>query len=571
MGNLHKKVFLGLFSMFLLNSTSANKPKIVLNQLGFYPGNTKYAVSLSCKEKSNINDKFEIVRSDGKVVMEGSLSKAKYFKDSDENAGLIDFSNLTEEGKYYIKVGNLKSHSFIISDKVWDELSDALLKSYYYQRCSYLLSPSYAGKWSRAEGHDDTVCYVHPSANSDKKIISSPGGWYDAGDYGKYVVNSGITLATLLYVAEYYPQLYPDKSLNIPESGNNVSDLIDEIKFELDWLFTMQDSDGGVFFKLTTKYFCGMVMPDKDNLPRYIIGKTTSSALNFSAVMAAAYRVFKNIDSEYADKCLKSSINAWKWSRKNPVLVFRNPSDISTGEYGDGNLNDEFVWAASELYISTKEKEYSSYLDNNLFNMRVWKNADVSSLPSWANVELLSVISLSKSRENNKYKSECKDLIFKISEIISEQISNSPLRIPDVGYGWGSNSVFANAGWILLVAASLDDNNQKYLNLATDIADYLLGKNPVGISFITGFGTKYVINPHHRPSAADGVEEPIPGFIVGGPNPHHNDKEHVRYHFSLPALSYEDVVESFASNEVAINWNAPAVLLFSVLKSYICK
>lgn len=359
MGNLHKKVFLGLFSMFLLNSTSANKPKIVLNQLGFYPGNTKYAVSLSCKEKSNINDKFEIVRSDGKVVMEGSLSKAKYFKDSDENAGLIDFSNLTEEGKYYIKVGNLKSHSFIISDKVWDELSDALLKSYYYQRCSYLLSPSYAGKWSRAEGHDDTVCYVHPSANSDKKIISSPGGWYDAGDYGKYVVNSGITLATLLYVAEYYPQLYPDKSLNIPESGNNVSDLIDEIKFELDWLFTMQDSDGGVFFKLTTKYFCGMVMPDKDNLPRYIIGKTTSSALNFSAVMAAAYRVFKNIDSEYADKCLKSSINAWKWSRKNPVLVFRNPSDISTGEYGDGNLNDEFVWAASELYISTKEKEYS--------------------------------------------------------------------------------------------------------------------------------------------------------------------------------------------------------------------
>lgn len=571
MGILHKKIFVGIFSMFVLNSTSADEPRIVLNQLGFYPGTTKYAVSLSSKEKSGINDKFEIVRSDGKVVMKGSLTKAKYFKDSDENAGLIDFSSLTEEGKYYIKVGNLKSHSFIISDKVWDELSDALLKSYYYQRCSYSLSPAYAGKWSRNKGHDDTVCHVHPSANSDKKTISSPGGWYDAGDYGKYVVNSGVTLATLLYVAEHYPQLYPDMSLNIPESGNKVSDLIDEIKFELDWLFTMQDSDGGVFFKLTSKYFCGMVMPEKDNLPRYVIGKTTSSALNFSAVMATAYRVFKNIDSEYAEKCLKSSINAWKWSRNNPVSVFKNPADISTGEYGDGNLDDEFVWAASELYLSTKGKEYSSYLDNNLFKLRVWKNTDVSSLPNWANVELLSVISLSKSVGDNKYKSKCKGLIFKMSDEISNQISNSPLRIPEVGHGWGSNSVFANAGWILLVAASLDDDNQKYLNSATDIADYLLGKNPIGISFITGFGTKYAMNPHHRPSAADGVEEPIPGFIVGGPNPHHNDKEHVKYHSNLPALSYEDVVESFASNEVAINWNAPAVLLFSVLKSHIYK
>lgn len=569
MGNLHKKIFVGLFSMFVLNSLSANEPKIVINQLGFHPGTSKYAISLNSNDKADINEKFEIIRSDGEVVMKGNLAKAKYFKDSDENAGLIDFSSLTEKGKYYIKVGNLKSHTFSISDKVWDELSVALIKSYYYQRCSYSLIPAYAGKWSRAKGHNDDICYIHPSANSEKKIISSPGGWYDAGDYGKYVVNSGVTLATLLYVAEHYPQLYPDMSLNIPESGNGVSDLLDEIKFELDWLLTMQDSDGGVFFKLTSKSFCGMVMPEKDDLPRYVIGKTTSSALNFSAVMAAAYRVFKNIDSEYAGKCLKSSINAWKWSRNNPVSVFRNPSDISTGEYGDGNLNDEFVWAATELYLSTKGKEYLSYLDNNLFNMRIWKNIDVSSLPSWSNVELLSVISLSKSEEDNKYKSECKSLIFRISEKIADQIDNNPLRIPDVSYGWGSNSVFANAGWILLVAASLDDNNSKYVNYATDIADYLLGKNPIGISFITGFGSDYAMNPHHRPSEADGVEEPIPGFIVGGPNPHHNDKEYVKYHSSLPALSYEDVVESYASNEVAINWNAPAVLLFSVLKYHL--
>lgn len=539
---------------------AANAQNIMVNQVGFYPDAPKYALT-----DNIIETDFRIIdEKSGKTVLKGKAGETILHDGTQSIMRYLDFSKLKKEGKYHIVMGENHSHTFLISNKVWKETANALMKSYYYQRCSAELKPEHADKWVRAAGHPDTKCIVHPSAKTDKSFISAPGGWYDAGDYGKYVVNAGVTTATLLYLAEYYPNIFPDGSLNIPESGNGISDLLDEIRYELEWLSKMQDTDGGVFFKLTSKNFCKAIMPEEDKMKRFVIGKTSASALNFAAVMAIAARVYESTDKDFAEKCLVQAENAWKWANDNDITIFTNSEDIKTGEYGDKRLTDEFVWAASELYISTQKKDYKDFISNNIDKLNIWNNKNRTFTPGWANTDMLAVISLASSNKGKPFNSRCKENIFNSALKITEEIKKNAGRIPNMKYNWGSNSELANKAWILLVAARTA-GEKDYINYASEIADYFLGKNPLGKSFITGMGNNRVMNPHHRISTADSIEEPVPGLLAGGPNAQMNDKNFVKYDSHLPAMAYMDVEPSYASNEVAINWNAPATVIFAIL------
>ena len=326
----------------------------------------------------------EFLDESGDVVFTATPMSSSSWGPSGQNVQRVDFSGLDVPGIYSVKVGGAILRTDLkIADNTYEDLVKASLKFFYYQRASMALEEKYAGQWKRSAGHEDNQVHLHSSTGASG-IISSSKGWYDAGDYGKYIVNSGISTYTLLSLYEHFPAYFDQLEWNIPNEGN-LPDLLEEIKYNLDWMLTMQVGDGGVYHKLTTLNFSGFVMPEEDNAIRYAIGKGTAATLDFAAVMATAARVYKKFDAGYAEKCLKAAKSAYAWGLANPSVRFSNPTDVKTGEYGDGSFNDEKQFAASELFITTGDEQYKL---SGAFN----------SLPSWANVSGLATLWKGDSR-----------------------------------------------------------------------------------------------------------------------------------------------------------------------------
>jgi endoglucanase len=526
---------------------------IRFNQVGYYPDAIKEFVVADYEASS-----FIILNEQGKTVYEGSLINKGRWDASGEHVLQGDFSGLTQAGSYTIQLDKgITSAPFKIAPGIYGAALDAAIKSFYFQRASMAIDEQYGGVYQRAAGHPDNHCIYHPSSGFNEGTLNSPGGWYDAGDYGKYVVNAALSAGQMLNLLELFPNAIPDKQLNIPESGNGISDLLDEIRYELDWLATMQDSDGGLFHKLTALNFSDFIMPAAYDLDRYIIGKGTAASLNFAAVMTQASRIYEATDPEFSANALISAERAWVWATKNNDIPFRNPPDVSTGEYGDDQFGDDFYWAAAELYISTgKEvyleaiKKYDQPYEHQITN-------------SWKffirNMGFHSLLS------NGQLKEELKAKHLALSDEILLKMGSIPYGISLDHFEWGSNSDVLNQALILCIAHHLS-GEQKYLDGAIRNADYIFGKNATGYCFLTGFGSKQVMNPHHRPSGADNIDEPVPGFILGGPNMNKQDRSTVKYTSDFPARSYQDVQASYASNEVCLNWNAPAVFVLGYLQ-----
>lgn len=344
-----------------LTGTDTSCDTIRLNQLGYYPGAVKEFVVADLETEG-----FTVLDEENRPVFAGDLRNAGTWEQSGEEIHTGDFSLLDKPGTYTIRLDNgLASVPFQIRNDLYDEALKASVKSFYFQRASMPIEEEYGGIYQRAGGHYDLGCPYHPSTGKSGGTLDSPGGWYDAGDYGKYVVNAAISAGQMMNLLEIYPEAIGDGTLNIPESGNGLSDLLDEIRYELDWVLTMQDTDGGVFHKLTALNFSAFIMPHEYDLERWIIGKGTFSTLSFAAVMAQASRVFKESDPDWSSAILEAAEEAWKWALAHDDVVFRNPEDVHTGEYGDSEFSDDFFWAAAELFLSTGKSVYETYLREN--------------------------------------------------------------------------------------------------------------------------------------------------------------------------------------------------------------
>jgi endoglucanase len=553
--------------------------QIKVNQVGYYPNGSKIAVITGKVGR----DAFYIVTADGKdTVFQGSIAdqemKSAY---SSTLTRIVDFTPFKKNGDFILRIRGIRqSFPFRISNEVYDSLGKGVLKGFYYQRCSMPLEEKYAGKWKRPAGHADNVVLIHPSAVTDDRpagtVIASPGGWYDAGDYNKYIVNSGITMYTLLAAYEDFSGYFDSLKTNIPESDDKVPDILNEVIYNLRWMLTMQDpNDGGVYHKCTNADFDGMVMPGVTNAPRYVVQKSTAATLDFAAVMAQATRVLRKMKTQLPrleDSCSRASAAAWHWALKHPAVEYDQARlnkeykpDINTGAYGDQDLNDEWMWAATEMFVTSKNRMYYEVMEQNI--------NDSVSLPSWSNVRMLAYYTMLRYQNDlPKYASDmaklmtqrllaiADDLMAHVSSNAFETVMGQSKR----DFIWGSNAVAANQG-ILLINAYFFSGNKKYITGALNNLDYLLGRNATGYCFVTGFGTKSPMHPHHRPSVADGIDEPVPGLLVGGPNPGRQDKCHYRY--TDPETSYSDSDCAYASNEIAINWNAAMAYLVNAIEA----
>jgi endoglucanase len=364
-----------------------------------------------------------------------------------------------------------------------------------------------------------------------------------------------------------FPTEFGADDIGIPESGNGVPDILDEARYEIAWFLTMQRGDGGFWFKITHEQFEGFVMPQSDTSPlRYIYGPSSTATGDAVAVLAKAARLFSTFDAAFSRTCLDAANSGWQYLLAHPVIVpsggFRNPPGTGTGEYGDGNDSDERLWAAAELFETTGDAAYngyftSSYTSGSLFGGAMW----------WGDVRPLALLTYLNSAQPAASASIKTSLAQALHVYCNGQVTkrngsgyHSVLYPGD--YVWGSNSGALNAAVLLLAGAS-KFHDTTFAQVAADQLHYVLGVNGLSRSFVTGLGENPPRQPHHRPSASDGVTDPVPGLLAGGPNQSRQDVvlQALFTSSTPPGLCYADSLPSYASNEIAINWNAPLVFV----------
>ena len=562
--------------MALVAHCFATEPSIAMNQVGFYPASPKIAVVIN----SPASAYFYILDQHKKdTVYSGKLQPPVQSSYSSTITRIADFSDFKQSGTFTIVVKDIPpSPVFTIGKHVLHNVSVASLKGFYYQRSNMALDEKYAGQWKRPAGHPDTNVLIHASAAGKNRpegyIIASPGGWYDAGDYNKYIVNSGITMGTLFAAYEDFPTYYKALASNIPETGNKVPDILNEAVYNIRWMLTMQDAnDGGVYHKCTNAVFDGVVMPGVTKAPRYVVQKSTAASLDFAAVMAQAARIYKKFKAAFpglSDSCIQAAQSAWQWSVNNPAIVYDQDEmnrhfspAVTTGAYGDKILQDEWFWAAAELSITTGDIQF-------IQNKNV-ETALPMNIPTWSKVNMMGVYSILKNKNFfKKSKLDVQQIQDDFIAYASTLVNGGNTAFKTVmgqsprDFIWGSNAVAMNQS-MLLIKAFRVTNDKKYLNAGMSNLDYILGRNATGYCFLTGTGTTYPIHIHHRPSQADGITEPIPGLLAGGPNPGRQDK--CKYPFTETETSYVDEDCAYACNEITINWNAPLVYVSAALES----
>jgi endoglucanase len=489
----------------------------------------------------------------------------------------------------------------VVAPGIYGRLPLDALNYFYQNRAGVPIEARFAGgaAWARPAGHLNERATCVSGKDSKGNVwpgcpytLDVSGGWYDAGDHGKYIVNGGVTLWTLLN--QYERQLamgkratFADGRARLPEAGNGVNDLLDEARFEVEFFLKMQvpdgtrmrlpvgvkrtaenmaftdvDVSGMVHHKVASERWTGVpTAPHQDQLKRQLFPPSTAATLNFAATMAQCARIWRTIDSTLSARCRTASEKAWRAARRNPE-IWAIADFTGSGPYGDTNLSDEFYWAAAELFATTGEEGYLAGLRQS----QHFGDPNAAE-PSWPGVAALGTITLAtvptKLAEGDRQKLRASliaaaDRFLGDTEKQGYAIPYAPQTWP-----WGSTSSVLNRAMVLALAHDFT-GQQKYRVGVTDAMDFILGRNPLDISFVAGYGTRAMRNPHHRfwANMLD-AKLPIapPGALSGGPN-NGSMTDPVALQLKgkcAPMKCWADDTRSYALNEVAINWNAPLV------------
>ena len=559
--------------------------KLYINQLGYLPESRKTAILAEASQKGETPltqpPRLQLTNVLGECILEKCADFFGYDESSGDYVWQMDFSEVTEGGMYTLTCGNLSSYPFVIGTDLYDNLNVLLCKALYFQRCGIPMEPKYAGLFTRP------VCHRQPSvlwddykkflsgeiAQEDMETFDIKGGWHDAGDFGRYSTAAACALGHILYAYRFFPKAF-QKNLNIPESGNGIPDILNECRYELDWLLQMQTEDGGVYHKQTTRNHADFIMPDRDTDPLILFPVSSMAVADFSAVMALASRTYSAFDPDFSDTALTAAKKSWKWLEQHPDYTgFKNPEGSNTGEYGDGSDTDERLWAAAELYRTTGETFYLDkarelYTDFPTDINFGW--ADMEGFAGWA---LLEDILLGKDRFTTKIPSyilSCRRAFVAAADRLLSTIHQSGygVSLTKNDFVWGSNMVVLNNA-MLLGTVHLLTGERQYLDGSVRQMDYILGVNAVDYSYITGVGAHAFEHPHNRITEADGIDDTIPGYVSGGPNGTPCDDVAIQ---EIPAGTppmkcFVDRFECYSLNEITIYWNSPAIFTAAFLDS----
>ena len=606
-----------VLGLYARTAPEAEPPSpIRLNQLGFLPDGPKRALLPSDSAAPlhwELNDRWGVARARGETVVIGDDAA------SGEHLHLIDFSAWREPGdNFRLVVGAARSRAFRIAPDLYARLPHDALNYFYQSRASLPIEARFAGgsRWARPAGHapDRATCISGPDERGDRwapcaYTLDVSKGWYDAGDQGKYVVNGGIALWTLLDLYELGQArgrpFFPDGSAALPEAGNHVSDLLDEARWELEFMLAMQvpqgthmnlpvgpfrpnqpppfrdvDVSGMAHHKVADQHWTPLPTPPQlDRETRYLHPPTTAATLNLAAVAAQCARIWRAIDPAFAARCLDAARRAYAAAKRNPELFHLGMFDGSGG-YFDADVSDESFWAAAELYATTGD---AGYADDLRASPHV---SDALLEPAWPRTAPLGAITLALvpnhlSREETA--AQRARIVAAADRFLAEEAGEG-YRIPYAAacrapgalfpgaaapagghcYPWGSNSTLLNRAMLLALAADFT-GDPKYRGGVIDVMDYLLGRNPLDQSYVSGWGARPMVNPHHRfwaHSLDPSLPPPPPGVISGGPNNTSLTRDPVG-----PALQghcaamtcWRDDIRAFSMNEIATNWNAPLV------------
>jgi len=511
---------------------------IRLNTVGYLPESTKRAsVRTTAKE-------FSVVRlADQQVTLNGEIGEMVHNVDTEEDLSMIDFSPLNSPGLYCIRVKGLPdSPPFRVASDVYREPFFLVTRAMYLWRCGVAVT----GEWNGRRYHHE-ACHTEDAwtdfVAGKHEQVTSLGGWHDAGDYNKYVVNAGITVGSLLRAWQDFGNTIGKVSLKLPESDGHLPDFLAEIKCETDWLLTMQAPDGSVYVKVSTQGFGGFILPEKEKTPRYFCPWGSAATADFVAMLAQAARAFQPYNPGYAERCLTAAKKSYAFLTAHPEDHAPDQSHFKTGAYPTTDPDDR-LWAAAEIWETTGDEAALGDLESRILKLNTKFQEDFD----WSQVKNLGLLTYLFSKREGRKAEFVRDIrlnLLAVSDtIVGKARAHGYARPLFTKYYWGGNGGVARQA-LLLEAAYRLTGDKAYHQTTIDALNYLFGRNVDGRSYVTGLGHNPPMHPHDRRSGGDEVDQPWPGYLVGGPHPKAN--------------SWKDVESNFSLNEIAINWNGALI------------
>lgn len=536
-------------------------PAIKVNQVGYLPLTEKKALVTGFDGvlTATAGTPFTVKRaSDGRVFLRGKLTQRADFEPSTSGERVLqaDFSSLVVPGTYVLSVnapGVADSAPFRIAPDVYAPLLRDAARYYYLQRANLELDEAHAGAFARADM--TPIDFAAPFQSNPSVTRDVSGGWYDAGDFGKYVSAGATSISDLLWAYELVPWIFDDGQLDIPESGNGRPDLLDEVKVETDFLLKMQDTDGGFFSRI--------YQTDPRQISDVVGGvggvKPTAHSASATAALAHAAIVFRRWDPAYAATLLAAARHGWDYLEQHPEMI-ATPG----GPYADWADQDDRFWAAATLFRATGEGRYDAFV---LANYQAFQNdlEHPENAHGVGSMQLIGYLQYLRAARPDRavvtwFKREFKTW----AAVQIDRMKSDPWRntLHD-NYYWGSNgAALATSTFIVAGSALLRDVNPDVMRVMQANLDYVLGVNPLAWSYVSGYGARSTAHVFSGIYSFDGKPGIPPGYLSGGAN-QYEGAWFSRFH----GKCFNDVDTEWTTNEHTIYWNSGLVFSAAVMSA----
>lgn len=540
-------------------------PPIIIDQFGYLPGLEKRAVikdpqvGFDARRSFTPGSRYAVIdRRTGKSVFEGRPQAWKGGRVDEASGDRIwhfDFSAVRKPGRYVVRdiERGVDSYEFTISPTVYTPVLKAAFKTMYLQRAGFEKTARYAGPWADKASHlgrgQDQQSRLFNRMKDAATERDLRGGWYDAGDYNKYTSWTAEYVTGLLGAYLENPSVWTD-DFDIPESGNGIPDILDEVKWGLDWLERMQNPDGAM---LSVQGLDGASPPSKASGPSSYGPPNSSATVASAGAFAIAAKVYASQPAfaKDAKRYATRADRAWQWVEANPRVKFYNndPRDGSEGlaagqqEVEADRLAKKTLSAAVHMQAMRGDPYFNRVIEKLYNSVKPMAANTPDGHEGMMAYDLLyharqpATPARFKARILRDYEA---NVLNGYNGWPATQAQEDPYGAFVDGYWWGSNGTKSRRGAIYTQAILAGVGNQSqtdYLNAAAGYVNYIHGVNPLNkvyLSNMSGYGAENSVNEFYHAWFEDGSKwdrvgvskyGPAPGFLVGGPNEYYSRDE----------------------------------------------